>query len=120
MHAYVFTDAALARDAGRFVWLSVDTEKPENAAFLERYPVEAWPSLYVIDPKTGEVVLRWLGSLTVPQLQAFLDQVARGDDPRAEARARALPEFITLPPGGAAAAVKAAVEARLAAESPAD
>lgn len=74
MHAYVFTDAALARDAGRFVWLSIDTEKPENAAFLERYPVEAWPSLYVIDPKTGEVVLRWLGSLTVPQLQAFLDQ----------------------------------------------
>lgn len=77
MHAYVFTDAALQRDAGRFVWLSLDTEKEVNAAFLERYPVEAWPSLYVIDPKTGEVVLRWLGSLTVPQLQKFLEDGAQ-------------------------------------------
>lgn len=68
MNAFVFPDEALAPWAGRFVFLSVDTERAENAAFLEKYPIEAWPSLYIIDPKTGQVALRWLGSATVPQL----------------------------------------------------
>jgi hypothetical protein len=82
MHSFVFTDEALARHAGRFVWLSVDTEREQNAPFLERYPVEAWPSLYVIDPRTGQVALRWLGSATVPQLLKLLEdgeRAIRGD-----------------------------------------
>src|SRR4051812_5785912 len=77
MQAYVFPDAGLQRHAGRFVWLSIDTERPENAAFLERYPVDAWPSLYVIDPSNGEVALRWLGGATVPQLERLLDDGER-------------------------------------------
>ena len=32
MRATVFTDPALTRHAGRFVWLSLDMEKPQNAA----------------------------------------------------------------------------------------
>ena len=77
MRAFVFTDAALARHAGRFVWLSVDTERAENAPFLERYPVEVWPSLFVIDPRDGSVALSWAGSATVPQLVALLDDAQR-------------------------------------------
>ncbi|MCI0569951.1 MAG: tetratricopeptide repeat protein [Myxococcaceae bacterium] len=77
MHANVFTDARLGRLAGQFVWLSVDTEKAENAGFLERFPVEAWPSLFVIEPKEERVVLRWLGSATVEQLEALLEDGAR-------------------------------------------
>src|ERR671931_154726 len=77
MRAFVFTDAALARHAGRFVWLSVDTERAGNAAFLERYPVEVWPSLLVIDPRDERVALSWAGSATVPQLVALLDDAER-------------------------------------------
>jgi tetratricopeptide (TPR) repeat protein len=77
MHAFVFPDAALARQAGRFVWLSVDTERPENAAFLEKYPVEVWPSLLVVDPRDGGVVLRWAGAATVAQLLTLLDDAER-------------------------------------------
>ena len=40
MRAFVFTDKALERQAGRFVWLSINTEKRENAPFLAKYPVE--------------------------------------------------------------------------------
>jgi hypothetical protein len=69
MRAFVFTDEALAKHAGQFVWLSIDTENAKNAAFIEKYPVRAWPSFYVIDPATEKVVLRWVGGATVPQLE---------------------------------------------------
>ena len=77
MRAFVFTDRALERQAGRFVWLSINTEKRENAAVLAKFPVQAWPSLYVIDPKSEKVVLRYVGGATVTQLQRILDDGAR-------------------------------------------
>ena len=61
MRAFVFTDKALARHAGQFVWLSIDTEKPGNASFLTKFPVEVWPSFYVVDSRTEKVALRWVG-----------------------------------------------------------
>jgi tetratricopeptide (TPR) repeat protein len=77
MRAFVFTDKALERQAGRFVWLSVNTEKRENAALLGKFPVKAWPSFYVIDPATEKIVLRWTGGATVPQLLRVLDDGAK-------------------------------------------
>jgi tetratricopeptide (TPR) repeat protein len=77
MRAFVFTDKALGRQAGRFVWLSINTEKRENAAVLAKYPVQAWPSFYVIDAATEKVALRYVGGATVPQLQRVLDDGAK-------------------------------------------
>ncbi|HUM02822.1 MAG TPA: hypothetical protein VL084_11070 [Thermoanaerobaculia bacterium] len=77
MRAFVFTDKALGRQAGRFVWLSVDTEKRENAAVLARFPVKVWPSFYVIDPATEKIVFRWVGGATAPQMQRILDDGAK-------------------------------------------
>jgi tetratricopeptide (TPR) repeat protein len=76
MRAFVFTDKALGRQAGRFVWLSINTEKRENAAVLAKYPVQAWPSFYVLDPASEKVALRYVGGATVPQLQRILDDGA--------------------------------------------
>jgi tetratricopeptide (TPR) repeat protein len=73
VRAYVFTDAALAKDAGRFVWLSIDTEKPTGAAFMDRFPVDAWPTLFVIDPLAEKAELKWLGALNVEQLEKVLE-----------------------------------------------
>ena len=94
MRAYVYTDARLARYADRFVWLAIDTEKPGNAAVVARYPVGAWPSMYVIDAHAETVEKRWTGSATVEQLARFLDEAlvvapAAGGDPLAVALARA-------------------------------
>lgn len=77
MRAFVFTDKALGRDAGRFVWLSINTEKATNSEFLEKYPVQVWPSLYVINPSTEKVSIRWVGGATVPQLQKLFDDGER-------------------------------------------
>jgi len=73
MRAFVLTDASIERRAGQFVWLAMDTEKAENAAFKRKFPVEALPTFLVLDPKTETPALRWVGSATVPQLHKLLD-----------------------------------------------
>ncbi len=72
MRAYVFTDKALGRYAGQFVWLSLDVEKAENARYRKQYATDALPMFFVLDPKTEKAVLRWVGGATVPQLQKIL------------------------------------------------
>ncbi|HEY3444878.1 MAG TPA: tetratricopeptide repeat protein [Myxococcales bacterium] len=89
MRAHVYSDAALTKHAGRFVWLSIDTEKEQNAGFLEQYPVEAWPTLFVVDPGSGAIALKWLGSATVPQLEKMLDDAERALRPDAKAASKA-------------------------------
>lgn len=74
MRATVFTDPALARHAGRFVWLSIDTENERNAAFLEKYPWKAVPTFQVIDPRTGDVVYHWLGAVDANALAKRFDE----------------------------------------------
>jgi len=73
MRAYVFTDKSLARHAGQFVWLSIDTEKAGNASFLTKYPVQAWPSFFVLDPAKEKVAVRWVGGATVAQVSKILE-----------------------------------------------
>ena len=88
MRAYVFTDKTLQRRAGQFVWLSLDVEKAENAAYKKRYGVDALPMFFVLDPKTEKAALRWVGGATVPQLQKILADgliAVRSGRPGAEA-----------------------------------
>jgi tetratricopeptide (TPR) repeat protein len=77
MRAFVFTDQALARHAGRFVWLEIDTEKKQNAAFRAQFPVPALPTFLVVDPATEKVVLRWVGGFSVAQFATLLDDAER-------------------------------------------
>ncbi len=69
----VFDAPDVAAHGGGFVFASLDGDKDENAAFLGRYPIRVWPTLFVIDPVTRNVVAMYGGSLSVPELAAFLD-----------------------------------------------
>ena len=87
MRAFVFTDKALERYAGQFVWLAVDTENSANAQFLTKYPISVWPTLMIIDPKKESVALRYAGGATVPQLEKLLNdggRVVRGTKNKAD------------------------------------
>jgi tetratricopeptide (TPR) repeat protein len=77
MRAFVFTDEALARHAGRFVWLELNTDVPGNAQFLEKYPVENWPTFFIIDPREEKALVRFAGSATVPQLERLFEDGER-------------------------------------------
>jgi len=72
MRATVLKDPALVKSAGRFVWLEIDTEKAENAPFLEKFPVEVWPTFLVVDPATQKPALKWLGTATAQDLERLL------------------------------------------------
>jgi tetratricopeptide (TPR) repeat protein len=73
MRAYVWTDKSLTRHAGRFVWLSLDFEKTKNARARRRLGISAFPTLYVVDPADTQVVIRWLGGASLPQLERLFD-----------------------------------------------
>jgi tetratricopeptide (TPR) repeat protein len=77
MRATVFTDGALGRQAGQFVWLAIDTEKASNASFRKKFPTEALPTFFVVDPVTEAPVLRWVGGATAGQIQKLLSDGAR-------------------------------------------
>jgi tetratricopeptide (TPR) repeat protein len=89
MRAYVFTDKALARHAGRFVWLDINTDLPKNAIFQEKYPVENWPTFFIIDPREEKALVRFAGSATVAQLEKLFEdgeRAWRGDAQGAEVK----------------------------------
>ena len=45
MQSTVFTDASFAKDASKFVFASIDTERDTNAPIVTKYPLSAWPWL---------------------------------------------------------------------------
>lgn len=77
MKAYVYTDKSLERYAGRFVWLSVNTEDAKNAAFLQKYPIPALPTLLVLDAKRDSVALRYVGGANIAQIRTMLDDAEK-------------------------------------------
>jgi thiol-disulfide isomerase/thioredoxin len=50
-----------------FLNLKIDMEKPENAEFAGKYPVNSYPTLMFIDA-TGKVIMKEVGGKTVDQL----------------------------------------------------
>lgn len=80
----VLADPGLRPLADRFVWVAIDTDKPENADAVERLPMEFWPTFFVLDPKDGAVVGRHVGAASVTQFRGFLVEGERallaGDD----------------------------------------
>jgi len=77
LQAYVLSDPSMAPLADRFVWLSIDTEREKNKAFLDKFPIAAWPTLWVIDPKDERPATRWVGSLNLRELGDWLDDAAQ-------------------------------------------
>ena len=106
MRATVLNDPALAKQAGRFAWLSINSEDARNADVAARLAIDAFPTFFVVDSATGAIALRWSGSLTVRELERLLD-----DGERAVAAKRAPP---------AAAAGRRAASGAPAATAPSD
>ncbi len=77
MHAYVFTDAALAKQAGQFAWLSIDIDDSKNAGFLKKFPSQGVPTFLIVDAKAEKAVQSWYGTINVAQLEKWLDDGLR-------------------------------------------
>lgn len=77
MKQYVLPAPEMQTLAGTFVWLSMDSEKAENADFLERFPSTSIPTLWVIDAVSERPILKWVGAATAPELVSLLGDAAR-------------------------------------------
>lgn len=73
---YVLPSPALARLADTFVWLSIDSERTDSRAFLQRFPSRNLPTLWVIDPASQKPLLKWIGAATPEELALVLEQAA--------------------------------------------
>ncbi len=118
MRATVFTDPALNPHTGRFVWLAIDTDKPGNETFLQRFPIDTWPTLLVLDPERESVIARSLGAQSVPQLLGFLTQAEHTFQQRDGATGLALADALAL--RGSHAEAVTAYQQALARMSPDD
>ncbi len=78
LQAYVLSSPTLTPLARDFVWLSIDTEKEQNAEWVTRFPHQALPTLWIIDPTTEKPILKWMGGATAEELRALLDVSRRG------------------------------------------
>lgn len=115
MKANVYTDKSLERYAGRFVWLSLNTEAPESAAFLKRYPIPALPTLLVLDAKRDAVTLRYVGGANIAQIRSMLDDAEQKHRSHLSATAdKLIMEADALASDGKHAAAAKAYEAALA------
>ncbi len=83
-------------------------EQPQNGSFFAKYELSSIPEMLVIDPSREVALASHIGSLTVSQLQQFLD-----DGARAFSNKRQDPDHATFTE---ATALMARGDARLAAE----
>ena len=78
MQSTVFTDASFKPDAGRFVFVALDTDREVNAEALAKYPLSAWPTFYMIGEDAAShapdaVLARFVGAASLAQFHTFLD-----------------------------------------------
>lgn len=73
LREHVLTRAAFKAFEKDVVFAAVDTEKERNAGFLDKYPVDVWPTLFFVDPKDERVVFKWAGSADEQQMTALLE-----------------------------------------------
>lgn len=77
MQRFVLSDPGMKPVADAVVWSSVETERERNRAVVEKYPVDAWPTFLIVDPETEAILGRFLGSGTVQDLRAFVQDGVR-------------------------------------------
>ncbi len=85
MKHLVLTDPSLRPLADRVVFADIDTDRPENAAFLERHAMSFWPTFFVIDPASDEVLGLWAGAASAAELREVIQEALGVMDDRAGA-----------------------------------
>jgi len=77
MQRFVISDPGMAPVKDAAVFSSVETEREVNKPAVEKHPVDAWPTFLIVDPDTEAVLGRFLGSGTVQDLRAFVQDGVR-------------------------------------------
>jgi hypothetical protein len=60
--------------ANEVVWTAVETETEKNKPVVDKFPVDSWPTFLIVDPDTEKVLGRWIGSGSVQEMRAFVQE----------------------------------------------
>ena len=74
MKRYVLSAESITPYAEKFVWLSIDTENQTNAHVLKLFPVQMWPSIFVVQPDSESILAFHGGVASADQFQSFLNR----------------------------------------------
>jgi thiol-disulfide isomerase/thioredoxin len=116
MQRDVLSQPALARFEDRVVFVAVDTDREENAAFLAAYPVKLWPTFFVLDAASEAPLAVHPGSMSLAEMVRFLEgalvarDAATTTDPQAQALLAAHAAVSAGQPSTAAAAYARAAQ----------
>ena len=77
MQRFVLSDAGMKPVAEAVVWASIETETEKNKPAVEQYPLDNWPTFLLIDPESEKVLGRFLGSGSVQEIRAFVQEGVR-------------------------------------------
>jgi thiol-disulfide isomerase/thioredoxin len=72
MQRFVLSDPGMKPVAEQMVWTAVETETEKNKPVVDKYPVDSWPTFLVVDPESEKVLGRWIGSASVQEMRAFV------------------------------------------------
>jgi len=86
MKNFVLTDPALFPLGERVVFVAIDSDRPENDAFLAKHRVNVWPTMFVIDPKRSKVLGLWQGAASLDELRTFITDAVDARDARLDPR----------------------------------
>ncbi len=77
MDRTVYSDSAVAKAAAHFVNRKVDAEKGEGITLAQRYKIDAYPTLVIVDA-TGKEVARETGYRPADRFRRYLDDTRSG------------------------------------------
>lgn len=86
MRHYVLDAPAMRPLGDFFVFVSVDTEKPKNAAFVDKHAIDVWPTFFVIEPASGDVLGYWPGSGSIREMDELMRDALAARDARHAAK----------------------------------
>jgi thiol-disulfide isomerase/thioredoxin len=72
MQRFVLSDPGMKPVANEVVWTAVETETEKNKPVVDKFPVDSWPTFLIVDPDTEKVLGRWIGSGSVQEMRAFV------------------------------------------------
>ncbi len=78
MQQFVLPDPSLASLAEKAVFVALDTDRPENAEFLDTVSVEILPTFFLMDPKDRRIVGFWPGGASVKEMTRFVTDTHAG------------------------------------------
>ncbi len=73
MRQHVLNRPGFRAFENRVVFAAIDTEQKRNEAFVAKFPVSSWPTLFFIDPTTETVATQFAGAVDEKMLQAMLE-----------------------------------------------